>query len=51
MPKNFCVRLSDDLSERLKTEADNQGRTVANLLRLIAVRYLEKKENAESAKS
>lgn len=44
MPVNFCVRMSDDLAARLRDEATRQKRSVANLLRLIAVQYLDEKE-------
>lgn len=41
MRHNFTVRVSDEEAEWLKQEAERQGRSVANLIRLLILRYRE----------
>ena len=41
MRHNFTVRVSDEEAEWLKQEAERQGRSVANLIRLLIMRYRE----------
>lgn len=47
MRHNYTVRISEDEAEWLKEEAQCQGRSVANLIRLLILKYREDVEKRQ----
>ena len=47
----ISVNFSDEEIERIKTEADNEGRPMSNFIRFATLRYLEGKDSAGVGKS
>lgn len=45
--RNFTIRISDELREKLEKDAKDQGRSIGNYITYIINEYYKKKEKEE----